>query len=349
MNDSINNELNFYLNHIKENAKVHQASSDIENTIYRQLSDQGFVFFNTPIIHHGIHEYNGPTAEVITGVDSSSRYFLRQSAQFEKQLIVMAGQKPYFQKSFCFRPGEDGKFHVPYHNQIDMELPFKRNATTMEEAKENVISIALGIIGPSLAVGGKEIENIGRISYERAMDVHGNDSPYIAPIKKNGINIMIIENPPLLKNKEGALETVIHPMAQPIFTLDQEERFISGKMDIEEMKGIRVYGYDIVASSPGMFETGEVTKGLEIGGGSVRIKNPDVQKRIVELTLPQYTQDYIPLVGLLSHFKETDDFSAGAAVGLERLVMTTMDITDVKKALPLPWHGNRPAFGHRPT
>ncbi len=345
MSDFINDELDYYFNHISTNAKVHQASSDIENIIYKELSDQGFVFYNTPIIHHGIHEYNGPTAEVITGVESLSRYFLRQSAQFEKQLIVMAAQKPYFQKSFCFRPGEDGKFHVPYHNQIDLELPFKSDITTPTEAKEKVILIAMSIIAPSLALGGKEIEHIGRITYERSMEEYGNDSPYVAPTKKNGVNIMIVENPPLLKNKSGTPETAIHPMAQPIFTPDEERRFISGEMDIEEMKSISVYGYDIIASSPDMFQSGETVKGLEISGGSVRIKKADVQKRIVDITLPQYAQDYLPLVGLLSRLKDSDHYSAGAAVGLERLVMVAMGITDVKKTLPLPWHGNRPAFG----
>ncbi len=72
-----------------------------------------------------------------------------------------------------------------------------------------------------------------------------------------------------------------------------------------------------------------------------------IQKRIIDLTLPQYAQDYVPLIGLLGRFKNTDDYSAGAAVGLERLVMATMGITDVKKTLPLPWNGNAPAFGQR--
>lgn len=283
----------------------------------------------------------------MTGTNSLSRYFLRQSAQFEKQLIVMAGQKPYFQKSFCFRPGEDGKFHIPYHNQIDLEMPFKGKITTPAEAKEKVISVALGIIGASLAIGGKEIENITRISYERSLEVHGNDSPYIAPTKQNGINITIVENPPLFRKNGDVLETVIHPMAQPILTPDEERRFVSGEMGVEEMMGIKVYGYDIIASSPDMFQNGETVKGLEISGGSVRIKNPDVQKRIIDLTLPQYARDYVPLIGLLDRFKNTDDYSAGAAVGLERLVMVSMGITDVKKTLPLPWNGNVPAFGQR--
>jgi len=347
MSDFIEEELSFYFNHIAENIGVYQASSDVENVIYKELQGRGFVFFNTPIVHHGVHEYNGPTAEVITGVSSISRYFLRQSAQFEKQLIVMAGKKPYFQKSFCFRPGEDGKFHIPYHNQIDLELPFQSGTTTPAEAKEKVISILLGIIAPSLAIGGKEIENIARIPYERAMEVHGNDSPYIAPSKKNGVNITIVENPPLFRKKNGALETVIHPMAQPILTPEEEKRFVSGDMSLEEMKRIKVYGYDIVASSPDMFQSGEAVKGLEISGGSVRTKNADVQKRVVELTLPQYAQDYRPLVGLLARFKDTDDYSAGAAVGLERLVMSAMGITDVKKTLPLPWRSNSPAFAQR--
>jgi aspartyl-tRNA synthetase len=347
MSDYIAKELDFYFNHLAENAHAHQASSDIENAIYGELNRQGFVFYNTPIIHHGIHEYNGPTAEVITGVPSISRYFLRQSAQFEKQLIVMAGKKPYFQKSFCFRPGEDGKFHIPYHNQIDLELPFHGNVTTHLEARERVLSVALGLIQTSLAIGGKEIENVARISYEDSLEIHGNDSPYIAPVKKNGINITIVENPPLLKNKEGAYETVVHPMAQPIMTDDEERRFVSGEMTIEEIKRIKVYGYDIIASSPDMFQLGEAVKGLEISGGSVRIKNPDVQKKIVDLTLPQYAEDYLPLIGLLHHFRDADDYTAGCAVGLERLVMSAMGIADVKKALPLPWRDNVPAFGRR--
>ena len=344
MSDKIDDELNYYFNHIVKNAEVFSVSTEIEKIVSDALHSQGFIFYNTPIVHHGIHEYDGPTAEVITGVSSASRYFLRQSAQFEKQLIVMAGQKPYFQKSFCFRPGEDSKFHVPYHNQIDLEIPFKGSSTSPKIAKEQVISRVVNLIVSSLSIGGKEIEGIDRISYARAMEEYGTDSPFKAPKKKNGVNIIVVENPPLLKSSRH-LETVIHPMAQPIFTLDQEQRFISGAMDIGEMREINVYGYDIIVSSPDMFAQSEVSRGLEVSGGSVRIKNGAVQERIVELTLPQYLDDYVPLVRLLNHFKDKDDYTAGAAIGLERLVMATTGITDVKKTLPLPWHGNRPAFG----
>ena len=255
MTDTIKNELNYYFNHIVENRDTHKISSQIEAMIMQELLANGFVSYGTPFIHHGIHEYDAGLAEVLIDETSPSRAFLRQSAQFEKQLIVLAGQTPYFQKSFCFRPGENGKFHVPYHNQIDTEMPFNLENISHEQAQQQVTDMLIKLIKKSLKIVDKEIESITTLTYKQALEEYGNDSPFIEPKKSNGVNLAIVINPPLLKDDgNGKLQTVIHPMAQPILSEQAEARFASGDMDREEMSAINVYGYDIIASSNGIFE-----------------------------------------------------------------------------------------------
>ena len=50
---------------------------------------------------------------------------------------------------------------------------------------------------------------------------------------------------------------------------------------------------------------------------------------------------------LLKENDATENFTAGAAIGLERLVMVASDTKSVNQSVPIPWRNNTPPFARR--
>ncbi len=334
-------DLNRIVSHLVRYQENFVIADRVERLLFTALRKNGAIQYNTPIVSHGMREYRQRIASVVFDDFTA---FLRHSPEFEKQLIALSTDTIYFQKAPCCRPSDSGKFHVPYLHQVDLELPFSTGHESFESASLNAQTIILDAIRSVFSYAGIKVESIVRLSYDDAMARYGTESPYIDGAN-DSVQIAVVANPPLfVRHRDGRFDTEILPMAQPIWSDAQESSFIAGELMPGDLRDVRVCGYDFVVSAPFLFDNDERPVGLEVAGGSVRIRNPAVQRRILELVRPAYLASFEPLIALLCKFEETGRFSAGGAIGLERMSMLASRSLHITEIQPIPWFNGQPSF-----
>ena len=137
-------------------------------------------------------------------------------------------------------------------------------------------------------------------------------------LDKNEFNFVWITEFPLLEysEEEGRYTAMHHP-----FTMPMEE-------DLEFLESdpgrVRAKAYDIVLN------------GNEIGGGSVRIFQSDVQERMFEALGFTKEQAYDRFGFLLDAFKYGVPPHAGLAYGLDRLVMLMAKMDSIRDVIAFP-------------
>lgn len=147
--------------------------SNVISSIRRQMIDQGFMEFQTPILTasspEGARDFLVPSR-----LNPGTFYALPQAPQMFKQLLMVAGFDKYFQIAPCFRDEDaradrsPGEFY-----QLDFEMSF----VTQEDvfaAVEPVLHSVFTEFGGSKTVTPFPFP---RISYEDSMLKYGNDKP----------------------------------------------------------------------------------------------------------------------------------------------------------------------------
>ena len=96
------------------------------------------------------------------------------------------------------------------------------------------------------------------------------------------------------------------------------------KLESKDKASLRAKAYDIVIN------------GYEVGGGSVRIFNSDVQKRMFSALGLSEEEAYEKFGFLLDAFKYGTPPHAGIAFGLDRLIMILAGTTNIKDVIAFP-------------
>ena len=137
-------------------------------------------------------------------------------------------------------------------------------------------------------------------------------------LDKNRYNFLWVTEFPLLEwsDEENRFMAMHHP-----FTMPMEEDW--DKID-SDPGAVRAKAYDIVLN------------GTEIGGGSVRIHQDDIQEKMLEVLGFTKEQAHEQFGFLLDAFKYGVPPHAGLAYGLDRMVMLMMQCDSIRDVIAFP-------------
>lgn len=137
-------------------------------------------------------------------------------------------------------------------------------------------------------------------------------------LDKNRYNFLWVTEFPLLEwsDEENRFMAMHHP-----FTMPMEEDW--DKID-SDPGAVRAKAYDIVLN------------GTELGGGSVRIHQDDIQEKMLEVLGFTKEQSHEQFGFLLDAFKYGVPPHAGLAYGLDRMVMLMMQCDSIRDVIAFP-------------
>ena len=138
-------------------------------------------------------------------------------------------------------------------------------------------------------------------------------------LNNNEYKMLWVTEFPLFEEDEetGRFIAKHHPFTSPI---DED----LDKLEDGDKASLRAKAYDIVIN------------GYEVGGGSVRIFNSDVQKRMFAALGLSEEEAYEKFGFLLDAFKYGTPPHAGIAFGLDRLIMILAGTTNIKDVIAFP-------------
>ena len=292
------------------------------NFIRQYLDEQGFIEIQTPILTkstpEGARDYLVPSR-----IHKGKFYALPQSPQQYKQLLMVAGVDRYFQIAPCFRD-EDARAHRAPGEfyQLDIEMSFVEQDDILKLTEDLMIKMVKAVF-PEKKITKTPFP---RITYDEAMKKYKTDCPDIRKNKKD-------------KNELGFCWIIDFPL----FTKQSKEDFFHGagkelgpshhmftspkKEDVKLLdkhpEKAKAYQHDLVLN------------GFEVGGGSIRIHNPEIQSKIFDLI--GFTKEQKKeFEHMLTAFKYGVPPHGGIAPGLDRLLMVILGEESIREVIAFP-------------
>jgi len=291
------------------------------------LMDRGFIYIQTPILSkstpEGARDYLVPSR-----VHHGKFFALPQSPQQYKQLLMVAGFEKYFSIPPCFRDEDaradrsPGEFY-----QIDIEMSFFTQAEILQLTEEMFTSVVKELF-PEKKITQ---EPWPKLKYDEVMRKYKTDKPDLRKSKKDPDELAfawIIDFPLFM---EQSAEDFFHGSGKSkwapshhMFTAPKEEDIPLLDKDPGKAKA---YQHDLVLN------------GVEIGGGSVRIHDPKIQKKVWDLigfTAKQKEQ----FKHLIEAFQYGVPPHGGIAPGLDRLVSLLCGEKNIREIIAFPLTGD---------
>ena len=279
------------------------------------LKDRGFIEIDTPSLTKSTPE-GARDFLVPSRLQPEKFYALPQSPQQYKQLLMVAGLEKYYQIARCFRD-EDSRADRAYgeFTQLDIEMSF----TTQEEIFVLIENLYKEITEKILK---KKVLKFPfpRLSYNEVIKKYNTDKPDLRP-DKNDPNVLafcFIKDFPLFewKEKEKRWDSMHHP-----FTAPKEEDI--SMLDKNPGK-VRSYQHDFVLN------------GFEVGGGSLRISNPEIQRKIFKIMGHTEEQIQKKFGHLLQAFEYGVPPHGGIAPGIDRFLMVVLQEPSLREVMAFP-------------
>ncbi len=274
------------------------------------LDALGFLDVETPILTkstpEGARDYLVPSR-----VNPGQFYALPQSPQLFKQLLMVAGFEKYYQIARCFRDEDLRADRQPEFTQLDLEMSFVN-----EEDVYGVIETMLQKIFKETLDVDLKIP-FQRISYDEAQEKYQTDKPNLKTEENPWAFCWVTQFPLFLKDEQtGAVVSSHHPFTAP--HPDDIDKITSAPQEV------RSRAYDLVLN------------GVELGSGSIRIHQEDVQRKVFDaLGLDAKTvQDRFGF--LLKAFQYGAPPHAGIALGLDRLVALILKVDSIREVIAFP-------------
>lgn len=281
--------------------------------------NDGFIEIETPILTKGTPEGSREYL-VPSRLHAGNFYVLPQSPQQFKQLLMVAGFEKYCQVARCFRDEDQRGDRQPEFTQFDYEMSFV--------SEEDVISLteaALIQMVKEVAPEKKIMQlPFPRMTYAEAMEKYGSDKPDIRVNKEdpNELAFLWVIDMPLFERseEENRLVSAHHPFTMP----KAEDQHL-----LETDPGTaRAQAYDIVLN------------GFEIGGGSIRIHERELQNKIFEILGQTQEQIDAKFGHMLEAFEYGPPPHGGSALGIDRICALISGEPNIREVIAFPKTGD---------
>ena len=284
---------------------------ELYKTIRQFLNKEGFIESETPILTkstpEGARDYLVPSR-----LNPGHFYALPQSPQLFKQILMVAGIERYYQIAKCFRDEDLRADRQPEFTQLDLEMSFVN--------EEDIFSLTEQLAQLIF----KEIKNtevkipFARMRYDEAQKKYGSDKPDLRKELNSDFAFVWIVDFPLFKfnAEEKRWESEHHPFTAP----READRDILEKMP----EKVKARSYDLVLN------------GMEIGSGSIRIHEQELQERIFKLIGINKTEAYKRFGFLLEAFQYGAPPHAGIAIGMDRLLAILAGEASIREMIAFP-------------
>lgn len=294
------------------------------NTFVRNwLTKKDFVEIETPVLTkttpEGARDFIVPSR-----LQQGKFYALPQSPQQYKQLLMVAGFENYFQIARCFRD-EDPRADRAYgeFTQLDIEMSFV--------SQEDILGLTEGLFTDLIkdVFPQKKITASPwpRISQKDALEKYGTDKPDLRKDKKNKDELAfcwITDFPLFIEQSEkeffhGSGKSKWAP-SHHMFTAPHPDDIAFLDKDPAKVRGLQ---HDMVLN------------GYEVGGGSIRIHEPNIQEKVFDL-IGFSSEQKKEFAHMLTAFKYGVPPHGGIAPGIDRFLMVALGEPSLREVISFP-------------
>jgi aspartyl-tRNA synthetase len=291
-----------------------QSNLFLRHKLYKAISEyldkQDFVWLDTPILAkstpEGARDYLVPSR-----VNPGKFYALPQSPQLFKQLSMISGFDKYYQIAKCFRDEDLRADRQPEFTQLDIEMSFIDSDDLIKEMEGLFKHIFKTVLNINIKTP------FPRLSYEQALKKYKRDNPDTRKNPKDPKEfsfVWIVEFPMFEYNDEDKrLYATHHPFTSP-----------EDNPDFKNPKTIKAKAYDLVLN------------GSEIGGGSIRIHNSELQNKVFEALGISKKEAQEKFGFLLSALEHGAPPHGGIAFGLDRIAQIMTSSSSIRDVIPFP-------------
>ena len=317
--DEINEEIRMEYRYLDLRSPKMQKNlikrSEVLRFLNDYLKDQKFVEIETPALTKGTPE--GAREFVVPSRKHPGKFYvLPQSPQQFKQLLMVAGFERYFQIARCFRDEDSRGDRQPEFTQLDVEMSFVEENDVMSLIEETMIKLVKNIF-PEKNIFN---EPFPKLDYDEAMEKYKTDKPDLRKDKDNPDELAFawVVNMPLFEysKTEKKLVSSHHPFTSPATT------------NINQPEKLKAKAYDLVLN------------GYEIGGGSIRIHQRELQNKIFEILGLKEAEIEARFGHMLKAFEYGAPLHGGIALGLDRLLMILMNEPSIREVIAFPKTGD---------